>query len=499
MDELSALRKEIRDLLVERIGVLSDSDQVRLKQHAQHLGMDNRQFSFLLQEIHLSINWSALRDQQEGPDRVLRPIHIFGAEVRSLEKLGEVLFGNRVKAIKYLEDGVFLKENVTYLSHQNVDLAMDMMELHAGDQDAERRFLRVCYQLNSRLPFRIGVASFSTVVEILERGWINHDFFLDIYRNFSIGHLQIWIYRLFPELASLLPSINNFPNFLSFLYDLNSNYPFYVGKELFLQPGDIVSKARKAGAFWKPLLASIDDNLLVIWLERKGMGQLMSNFKIKTSALRAVEKPSDDLSMYLVQKFLEALEPEVEVPSISVSVDKVSFLSIQAKPLLQPIVVSLETKGYVRVTVGLDRDIPGITVSKTRFSLSDLHGEASVTLYFNVDPSKLIKNNLYTLSIIIHTDYQLIKIPVSLKTVFPVWGFALSLLKYGLLGAIFFGMIRLLVATASPQSGWLLPELAWDHIVAQVPINHAAYIFIFILAVVAPFLIWPRIKKIEQL
>ncbi|MCX2430989.1 hypothetical protein [Pedobacter sp. GR22-10] len=499
MEELSAFKKTIRNLLVEKIGFLTDSDQTHLKKQAQTLGLDNRQFGALLQEIHLSINWDALRDERQGRDRVVRPIHIFGIEVRSLEKLGEVLYKNRVKALKYLEDAVFLKENVTYLSHQNVDLAMEMMELHDSERNSEKRFLKICYQLNANLPFKIGEESFSTVKELLDRGWVGQDFFSEIYNTFAAGHLQIWIHRCFIDLINILPAGESFCDFLYFVYTIDPDYPFYVENELFLQPGDLVTRARRDASFWLPLLATFDHGLLSIWLERRGMGEIISKFKNYATELRAAEKKSEELSRNLVQKLLEALAPDMEIPDLSVAAEELSFLNIQNKALFHPIVVRLNNKGFVRATVGFDRDVPGVWISPKNLTLSDLGGKESVTFHLNVDPSKLIKDHLYTISLQIQTDYQSIHIPLAIKTVFPMRAFMLCLLRYGGLGTIFLCIIRLLISWAYNGNGWLKPQLVWNNISAQVPSNHLVYILIFIIAILVPLLAWPRIKKIEQI
>ncbi|RZM18028.1 MAG: hypothetical protein EOO88_41790, partial [Pedobacter sp.] len=270
MEDLDALKKDIRNLLVERIGNMTESDQVNLKKRAIALGLDNRQFSQALQEIHASINWDALRDQHEGRDRVIRPINMFGQEVRSLEKLGEVLYTNRTKALKYLDDSVFLKENVTYLSHQNVDLAMELMDIYGSERNTERRYLKICYQLNATLPFSFAGASYDSLESLFEQGWTKHEVFLGIYEKFSAGHLQIWIQKRFIDKIAILPVGDSFRDFLYFLYTLNPDYPFYLKGELFGHPDELVLRARSDAEFWMPLLTSVDDSLLPIWLERKG-------------------------------------------------------------------------------------------------------------------------------------------------------------------------------------------------------------------------------------
>jgi len=499
MEELNALKIAVRDLFIEGLGVLAESDQINLRKQAQILGLDNRQFSQLSQEIYLSINWDALRDERQGKDRVVRPINIFGEEVRSLEKLGEILFDNRTKALKYLEDSVFLKENVTYLSHQNIDLTMGMMDIYASERNNERRFLKVCYQLNSSLPFKVGEESFSTVAEILDRGFMNHDFFMGIYHMFSAGHLQIWLDRQFPEYASILPLGDSYLYFLYFIYSVNQAYPIYVGDEPFLHYDDLVAKARQNAAFGPKLLQAAEDGSLSVWMERRGMEQMIKTFKAYASEIRTGEKNNDDLSKNLIQKLLEILAPEMEVPELTSAVAQLSFINIQEKPLLHPIMISLKNKGFVRARVSLDSEISGIWLSQRRLSLYDLDGTSSASFNLNVDPAKLTKDKLYTLLLKVETDYQCISIPVSVKTVFPIRAFLLCLLRYGFLGAAFFCIIRLFITTANGTTTWLKPELAWNNIAAQVPSNHLVYIIIFIITILVPIVAWPGIKKLEQL
>lgn len=499
MEELNALKNGIRALLMEHLGELSEADQVGIRQQAYELGLDNRQLSNLLQEIHVSINWSALRDEREGKDRVVRPVNIFGEEVRSLEKLAETLFEKRTQALKYLEDRVFLKENIIYLSHQNVDLAMQIMDLYTGEQDTERRFLKICYKLNPSLPFKIEGESFSTLEEIFEKGWTDYQFFMSTYNKFATGHMQIWMQYRFPDQAALLPPGDTYLHFLYFLYTFDQNYPFYIDNELFLQPSDIVSMARRDASFWPVLLTSIDEDQLSVWLELKGLGDRLTAFKSYAGKMRAEEKNSEDVSRNLVQKLLEIIGQEIEVPDISVSVEKISLLDIQAKPLFQPIVVQLNNKGFVRVRIDLNERIPGIELSQRQFSLWELEGNTSVTLNLSIDPEKLVKDHLYNLCLNISTDYQLISVPVSIKTVFPMRAFITYLLKYGLVGTVFFGIIRFLISLSHGNDGWLRPELIWDDVSAQLPPNYFAYIIIFILAILIPVMAWPKIKQIEKI
>lgn len=500
MDDLYEIKKVIHDLLVDRMGEVNDSDLFSIRKRALATGLDNQQFGLLIQEVHTSINWTKLRDEREGPQRVAgRPINLFDQEVKSLSKLGEVLFNNRAKALRYLEDHIFLKENINYLSNQNVDLTMGFLDTYNAERDPEKRFLKIVYQLNKSLPFKVGAEGFATLNNLLQKGWQNYDFFEAIYNKFVAGHLQLWIKQCFTELADALPKEQSFKDFLYFIYSFNPQYPFYIGRELFLTPEDIAVRAKKDSIFWPVLFKSIQDEELFTWLERTGRGKIMVDYTEQTKFLIEHEKKQQNLVYGLIQKLIEIIQPDTAPPNLVVSVDRLNFLGIESKPLFQPITISLSNTGFVKATVLLDQKIEGIVIEEGYVSFFDLEGSNDITLHFNIDPLKLVKNRLYTLNLNIKTNYQSLSIPISVKTVFPLKTFSLYLLKYAFFNGVFFGFIRLLIGAANGGINWLKPEIAWSHISAQVPSNHLAYIAILVIAFVVPFLLWFKIKRIEKI
>ncbi|MFD2584932.1 hypothetical protein ACFSR6_20715 [Pedobacter vanadiisoli] len=500
MEDLYEIKKIIHDLLIDRMGEVNDADLFLTRKRALAAGLDNQQFGLLMQEVHNSINWTKLRDEREGKDRVVgRPINLFGQEVKSLSKLGEVLFNNHTKALRYLEDHIFLKENINYLSNQNVDLTMSFLETYNAEPDAEKRFLKIIYQLNKGLPFKVEGELFTKLSDLLEKGWQDYDFFESIYKRFATGYLQLWIKQCFPELVGILPKEKSFKDFLYFIYSFNPEYPFYIGQELFHTPEDIAEAAKKESRLWLVLIKSIQDEQILTWLERTGRGAIITAYIEQTKFLIDHEKNQNDLSRSLIQKLIEIIQPEVELPSLSVSVDQLNFLGIESKPLLQPITVSLSNAGFVKATVLLDQQIDGIVIEQGYVSFFDLEHAKDITLHLNIDPLKLIKNRLYNLNLNIKTNYQSLSIPISVKTVFPLKTFSFYLLKYSLFTSIFFGFIRILIVAANGDNNWLAPEIAWSHITAQVPTNHVAYIAIFILSAAIPILLWPKVKKIEKI
>jgi len=500
MEDLHEIKKVIHDLLVDRMGEVNDADLFLIRKRALETGLDNQQFGLLLQEVHNSINWVKLRDEQEGKDRVMGlPVNLFEQQVKSLNKLGEVLFNDRIKALRYLEDHIFLKENINYLSNQNVDLTMGFLDIYSTERDPEKRFLKIVYQLNKSLPFKVGHESFTTLNDLLQKGWHNYDFFEAIYNKFVAGHLQLWIKQCFPELADVLLRGKSFKDFIYFIYSFNSEYPFYIGQELFLTPEDIAVRAKKESGFWPVLLKSIQDEHLFTWLERTGRNNIIVDYQVQTKLLIDQEKNQHDLVCGLIQKLIEIIQPEVELPSLAVSVDQLSFLGIESKPLFQPITISLSNTGFVKATVSLDQKIDGIVIEEGYVSFFDLERAKSITLHLNIDPLKLVKNRLYTLNLNIKTNYQTLSIPISVKTVFPLKTFLFYLLKYAFFTSVFFGFIRILISAANSGNTWLKPEIVWRHISAQVPTNHVAYIAIFTLSVAIPILLWPKIKKIEKI
>jgi hypothetical protein len=499
MEDLYEIKKIISNLLKDRMGEVNDADLFLIRKRALGAGLDNQQFGLLLQEVHNSINWTKLRDEREGKDRVVGlPINLFGQEIKSLSKLGEVLFNNRTKALRYLEDHIFLKENINYLSNQNVDLTMDFLDIYNTERDPEKRFLKIVYQLNKSLPFKVGKEYFATLNDLLQKGWQNYDLFEAIYKHFAAGHLQLWINQCFPKLVNL-PKEKSLKDFLSFIYSFDPEYPIYIGRELFLTPEDIVVRAKKESTLWPILLKSIQDEHLFTWMEKTGRNNIISAYQEQAKSLIDYEKNEHDLACGLIQILIEIIQPDIELPRLVVSVEQLSFLGIESKPLFQPITISLNNNGFVKATVLLDQKMDGIVIEQGYVSFFDLENAKDITLNLSIDPLKLVKNKLYNVKLNIKTKYQLLSIPISVKTVFPIKTFSFYLLKYALLTSIFFGFIRVLISAANGSNNWLQPELAWRHISTQVPINHMAYIVIFIIAFVIPVLLWFKIKKIEKI
>lgn len=499
MEDLYEIKKIISDLLKDRMGEVNDADLFLIRKRALGAGLDNQQFGLLLQEVHNSINWTKLRDEREGKDRVVGPpINLFGQEIKSLSKLGEVLFNSRTKALRYLEDHIFLKENINYLSNQNVDLTMDFLDIYNTERDPEKRFLKIVYQLNKSLPFKVGKEYFATLNDLLQKGWQDYDLFESIYKCFAAGHLQLWINQCFPKLVKL-PKEKSLKDFLSFIYSFNPEYPIYIGRELFLTPEDIVVRAKKESTLWPILLKSIQDEHLFTWMEKTGRNNIISAYKEQAKSLIDYEKNEHDLACGLIQILIEIIQPDIELPRLVVSVEQLSFLGIESKPLFQPITISLNNTGFVKATVLLDQKMDGIAIEQGYVSFFDLENAKDITLNLSIDPLKLVKNKLYNVKLNIKTKCQLLSIPISVKTVFPIKTFSFYLLKYALLTSIFFGFIRVLISAANGSNNWLQPEVAWRQISTQVPTNHMVYIAIFIIAFVVPVLLWFKIKKIEKI
>lgn len=498
MEDLSALRKAIEECLIERLGTLTDADVLALRQQAQQLNLDNRAFSQLLQEVHTSINWSALRDKKQGTDRVVRPILIFNEEVRSLEKLGLVLFENKARALAYLQDNLLLKENLVYLSHQNVDLTINMMELYASEKNAEKRFLKVCYRLNSKLPFRLSDTDFATPEGLFEWAFTGYGCYAELFNKFASGHFHIWINSCFPEKKDVLSKGESFADFLHFLYNFEPSYPIYIGSVQFSDPQHIALKAIDNDTFWKPLLDAASDDYLFFWLVKRGYENLVEAFKERKRFLVENEKNQSVLSKLLVQALVEILNQETEAPIVNASLDKIELLNIQGEILQQGIEIQLRNKGFMRARMNLNKDISGISLSHNAFTLSHLEGMSN-HVQLMVDPAKLIKNKIYDLSLTIWTDYGSIVIPIRLKAVFPLQAVLRYGLKYGIFIALFLCLIRLSIAAAMGNMAWLNPEVAWQHIDRQVPANHPAFIIAFIILLTIPILAWKKVKKIEQI
>lgn len=502
MGNLELLRALILELMIERLGELSEADLALIKVEARDSGLDNRQLDRLLQEVYSSINWSKIRDEREGEDRVTaEPVYIFDVQVKSLQKLGEVLFDHPERALKYLADAVFLKANVNYLSHQNIDLAMQYADLYQSENDQEKRYLKVCYRLNPKLPYRINGKFYRSVRELLAAGFEDLALINKIYQDYSSGRLHIWLQAQDIGHLVLIPGEQKLRPFLFFVYQVDAHFPFYIDKELFDRPLDVVARAREDLDFWKKISAYCTNGSLFIWFGALGHPEWQVNYELALERIQSTDGLDETEKAYvLVQQLLYIIDADLLPPAITVSQDKIENLTLAAANNVSiPVWLNLAAPGFVKPVVRLEPEVNGLALDKSTVVLFDLTGQQQETITLSVDPQKLVKNKAYHAAIQIITPYETLIIPVSLKAVFPFRAFLLYLFKYSLFGALLFGVIRWLLAAGTGHAYGLAPQIITSSVGRSLPDNYLVFYWVFVAMLAGIAISVAAIRKVEKI
>ncbi|OCX54274.1 hypothetical protein BEL04_08430 [Mucilaginibacter sp. PPCGB 2223] len=428
----------------------------------------------------------ALPSPEEDPDPPNRKgtfVTLFGITLHSLKRLGTLLFEEPERAQVYFEDATLLKAHADAL--QDADRAIALVQLYRSEKDAEKRYLKLCYALNPALPYRIDGELFTDPRALLKAGFERRSLMNRIYKEYRQGLLQTWT-ELPPEPSPI--------NFLRFIYALDPNFPFYVGKETFDTPEDLVTRAQQDLDFWVELLKSADNGSLFTWCDARGHADWRT-------AWESVTMPDDEHRGYaLVQELLYVIAAELDRPRIESTQKEIDLPDIPATKILEVIIPLRATAlGFVRAKLELSPAHAGISLNQTEVILFDLDGRTEETLILSVDPQQLQKNTEYHSVIRIITGEHIQEIPVRVLCVFPLRSFRLYLLKYSAFGAAFFGLFRWLLTLNTGQVGSLSPVLIRTEITRSLPDNYLSFYWVFVAMLTALILSVLAIRKVEKL
>lgn len=502
MTNLEPLKSLIRLLMTEHLGEPGESDLALIRAEATGLGLNNRQLSALMQEVYASINWTKLRDEQEGEDRVSgEPIYIFKLEVKSLQKLGEVLFKNPEPARRYLTDEVLLKANVNYLSHQNTDLAMSFSDLYQSENDPEKRYLKICYRLNPKLPYRVGQQEYLAIENLLEAGFNDRPLMNQVYQEYVSGRLHSWLharnpttFRESPEKKGLLP-------FLKFVYQVNPGYPFYLDKVLLATPLEMVAKALENLGLWEKIAEACANRTLFVWFEAQGHPEWNTGYQTAWQATQQDEKLEDPEKIYTaVQTLLRLIDTSLAAAVIAFSQDSIENLNLPAsKTVAVTVWLTLKNAGFIKASLGLSTPVVGLALDQSQIVLFNLTDQRQAAVTLLIEPQRLIKNKRYDLSLQINLSDQRLEIPVRLQAVFPWRAVMLDMLKYGIIGALLLGACRWWLAAGTGSYDGLAPQLITTAISRSLPEYYLTFYEVFLVLLMTVILAVPVIRKAERL
>lgn len=398
----------------------------------------------------------------------------------SLEQLGEISFRKKDEAIQFLRTTQFLPSLVTVLT-KSASQSAAFSAIIESEADIERRYLRTIYHLNPKLPFRFRGKMYASVRELLNDATAGFDAFqvaASVYRN---GHINIWLRETAAGEKHFLTDETGMNGFLTFLYRVQPAAPFYLNGNAYNTPEQLAAAAKINAALWPYVAGAIENQQLQCWLDVADYNQYHSELLDAWKEMQQAEWYSDDeKKQAIVQGFIEITEGNEEQPELEVLPAAIERTSIEAgKQLTQTIQIKLKQTGFIKVFLAIEPATPGVTLSNYRFVLHGAAAQYQATVELVVDPMLLEKNRKYEVQVKVQTVYGHQVLPVTLKTVFPKKAFALLLLKYAGLAAVFMGLTRMvlqLFTQVSPRfadssfvafNTWQLP---WHLLLFAIPL-----------------------------
>lgn len=463
------------------------------------------QYGITEEEFYAEILRPAYRDAHfdlsEDPDPP-NPKHthvtIFGVKLQSLKMLGQVLFDNQAKSAAYFEDMSLIKSHVDTLD--SGDEALAYASLYKGEQNQEKRYLKIVYHLNPKLPYRLGNKKYATLESIFEDAFEDKSLYDKLYNDFVAGKLAIWLDEVHAEHAGKISGGKSYNSFLRFVYKVDPAYPFYLGRELYANPHEIVLKAQKDLAFRKQLFEAVNSEQLFTWFDCIGRSDWQLQYQSEADKLAKKQLTGDDLIYASIHKLIRIIDPEIPAPKIKLSEKELIYTSLEAsKPLTVPLKVELVNTGFVTVAITADTAIPGTGITQTNATFFDLTNAKELSFSLQVNPLVLTKDKLYSFHINVTTDYESLSIPVKLKAVFPLKTFLIYIGKYAAIGFVLLAGIRFALQSFTKSSEWLYPELIVTDLEASLPEFYPAFLFLFLLLCVLVAVTYPLIKKTEKI
>lgn len=422
-----------------------------------------------------------------------------GKQANSLAKLGEISFQNKEDAKYFLRNGNYLPGLITALT-KSASKADQFARIIEDESDSEKKYLRIIYKLNPRLPFQFQDKLYTNLSGLLHDACSTSQLYYALLDSYRKGELQIWVRELDSTLALNISDNYDLNGFLKFLYKTDSTLPFYINNNRYATPEELADHAKKDFTIWPDIAHSIAEKNINEWFT--GLCNDDWNNQIENShhfISKSGYYTEPEINLGLVQALFYIIDPISGRPKLEINQEKVQLLSINGGVTLNHTInLRLKNQGYIKVKVYFKFAKEGISLSNDVFELNTLEGKTSANFNIIIDTTSLQKEQLYNLELVISSVYEDIIIPVEIKVVFPKKAYILKLIQYGLITACFFGAIRYILGILLDYNGWLVDTQ--QGINSSDIINNSPLLsfFIFVLFISGCIFSFKLVKKFEK-
>lgn len=417
-----------------------------------------------------------------------------GEKAHSLSQLGEISYRKKDEAKYYLRNTAYIVPTVVTLT-KSASKGDEFSKIIENEPNADKRFLKVIYRLNSKLPFSLYNENFADIYQLYKKTATDYNLYSKAADAFSNEHIHIWINETDPINANKLSRNSDYNNFLKFLYKVDKNHPFYLFTERFESPEQLIQKVNADVSYWSRIAEAMASLQLYMWFEGLGKQEWINNYyKENNKFLNSTYHLEEDKKLAAVQTLIQIVDPSVANPRIVSDQRQIQLLSAQGSHTIEHAInLQLERSGFVKEKVFLDTHIEGISLNTDTATFFSQNNLVTHKLLLVIEAVKLIKDKLYSLNIRVQTEYETLSIPVEIKVVFPKKAYYTQLVKYAAIGAAFFGGIRFLISKMTETNSWLRNE--YDPYTS----NYFFYfigLILLIAGIASSFYIIKRVEKI---
>lgn len=394
-----------------------------------------------------------------------------GKYATTLEEMGAILFEDPAEAKEIIKEDL-LKGVV---GQKDMVLARDVAAICKDKRDLNACFLKIAYKLNSSLPYSFMGERFKNVTTLCERIFTNEQTMNQGKEEFQKGYIEAWIketdIKSYDTFLIIRDSAENIDQaLLTFIYTFCPQLPYRFPGNYIIKKSTELTAADKNLQNWNAVKTDLYNGLLPIWLiiaQKNTAGEQWKKIKNQFD--------NQDLG---TEHFLHVLINDLPAPELSVTPQVIDYLKIQSGQKIETAITFTNTsRGYIAGSLSLEKNLPGVSLSETSFQINNSSGKTSFETLLKIDSAVLLKGINYQTKLIAKTsEGKDITIPVSFKITFPKNAFILRTVLYALIGAAFFALTRLLLASRYPS--WLNHTfnafLDWD-----TAVNNESFFWLF--------------------
>ncbi|WP_298737798.1 hypothetical protein [uncultured Chitinophaga sp.] len=407
----------------------------------------------------LSVNSWMTQEKREAAEKLeeerkLLQIQILpGKYASTMEQVGSILFDDPAEAKTLIKDDLLLLQQS--IAQKDIVLAREIGNIAKTSKDREAVFLSIVYRLNRSLPYRFSAGRTASGVAALCSFFTENELAHKQGKDqFKKGYIEIWLKETNPAAYSNFLVIRDSAEnldlaFLRFIYTFNKDLPYlFDGINSVKQPQELCTVINKDKKSWDAGKQELFNQWIPVWLDAINQSHI-------TAAWNKVRDAFQSRQDNGLEYFLHLLKPALPHADLSTDTSSLAYPGIQSGEIIQTqITFTNKTRGYTAAYLTFSKNIPGVSVSPELIAINNTTGVTHCIVTLSIDSGMLVKGVHYDTSLVVTTfEQQKISIPVTFTVVFPRKAFITEICRYAVITAVFFALIRLLIATK--HSDWL--------------------------------------------